>query len=126
VALWWEAGRWWATGTPLRGREGRATQLGAWPLGRLVALSPHAETLAWSAWSPAETLSELLRRVCLDADPAVPSLVRDRLLGTAAALSEAIPGFALASGLGHDVAMRLEAERVKGPLLRDAAGASDV
>jgi hypothetical protein len=109
VALWPAEGRWWVSGTPLRGREGRPTRVGAWPLEALVTLRPRATALAFRPRSAPEGLAELLARVCLDADPAVPEAVRGGILATAAALAEAVPSFSLASDLGHDVSGLLAA-----------------
>ena len=52
-------------------------------------------------------LGVLMQRTCLDADPTIPSAVAERVLSTAGALAESVPGFVLASSLGHDVAPAL-------------------
>ncbi len=109
VAVWPDAGGWWVSGTPLRGREGAPTLLEGHPLAGIVALRPHAEHLALATMSTSEGLGEVMRRTCLDADPAVPPAVVARVLDAAAALSDAVPAFTLASSLHHAVAPAIAA-----------------
>jgi hypothetical protein len=107
VVVWPEGGLWWVSGTPLRGREGGATRLEPHRLRGLVSLSPKAPELALRRLDVGAVLGVLMQRTCLDADPTIPSAVAERVLSTAGALAESVPGFVLASSLGHDVAPAL-------------------
>ena len=103
VLVWRDPTGWWASGTPLPGKEALPRSLTPAPLSALIFLEPSSPSLALTPLSAGEAGFLLMSRLHWFGEP-TPALVS---LG--AALANDVQAHRLSSSLAHDVAAPLSA-----------------